>query len=129
MILVDTSVLIAQYRKFDLHRAVLFAHLDPLVCGMVVAEFLAGARKPPQLATCQALLAQFPSAATPEMVWELAGRYQGFLASNGLTVPLSDTIIATLAIATSLELWAYDTHFSAMATLLPGLTLFVEPTP
>lgn len=127
MLLVDTSVLIAQFRNFDPKRAVLFNTGPTALCGMVRAEFLAGARTPKQEADCLAILGSLTAVDTPESVWDAAGRNQAWLRSNGLNVPLDDTIIATTAIILGIELWAYDAHFSAMAALLPGLRLFREP--
>jgi len=127
MLLVDTSVLIAQFRNFDPKRVVWFKTEPAAICGMVKAEFLAGARTAKQEADCVAILAALLPVATPESVWDAAGRNQAMLRSNGLNVPLDDTIIATTAIIVDIELWAYDGHFTAMATLLPSLRLFREP--
>ena len=129
MILIDTSVLIRQYRSYDPYRAGLFVSLSPLICGMVRAEFMAGARKPPQISSCEILLQQFGIVVTPETVWDKAGRNQATLANANLTVPMNDTIIATVAIEWDAELWAYDQHFQAMSQFLPDLKLFIEPTP
>ena len=127
MLLADTSVLIAQFRNFDPKRAALIGAQPVGLCGPVLAEFLAGARAVKHQAACQLILASLVSVATPETVWELAGRNQALLASNGLNVPLIDAIIASVAIVAGLELWAYDAHFKVMATFLAGLRIFHEP--
>lgn len=127
MLLVDTSVLIAQFRNYEPKRSLLFKTEPAGVCGMVRAEFLAGTRTPKQEADCRTILASLTPILTLEAVWEAAGRNQALLRSNGLNVPLDDTIIATTAILVGVELWAYDAHFTAMATLLSGLRLFREP--
>ena len=127
MLLADTGVLIAQFRNFDPKRAALIAAQPVGLCGPVLAEFLAGARAAKHQAACQVILASLTPVATPEAVWDLAGRNQALLANNGLNVPLIDTIIASVAIVTGLKLWAYDTHFAAMAALLAGLRMFQEP--
>ncbi len=126
MILTDTSVLIRQYRNPDPRRAQLIQTINPVVCGVTVAEVLAGARTPGQTTGTLALLGLFGRISIPEGVWEAAGRNQALLAASGLTVPLADTVIATLAVESKLDLWTYDTHFAAMAGLLPGLKLFQE---
>jgi predicted nucleic acid-binding protein len=69
----------------------------------------------------------FGRVVTPEDVWETVGLNQALLRSGGLTVPLSDTMIATIAISQDLELWTYDGHFTLMQRLLPALKLFQEP--
>ncbi len=126
MLLADTSVLIAQFRIFDPKRAALIGAQPVGLCGPVLAEFLAGARTPKHQPACQVILASLTPVATPEAIWDLAGRNQALLAASGLNVPLIDTIIASVAIVAGLELWAYDAHFAAMATLLGGLRLFQE---
>ncbi len=127
MILTDTSVLIRHFRTPTPQRTSLFRTIAPVVCGVTVTEVLAGARTPAQLSKTQSLLAFFGRIPTPEGVWDTAGRNQAHLASRGLTVPLPDTVIATVAVDAGLELWTYDTHFATMAALLPGLNLFQEP--
>ena len=127
MLLADTSVLIAQFRNFDLKRAALIAAQPVGLCGPVLAEFLAGVRAAKHQVPCRVILAALVPVATPEAVWDLAGRNQALLATNGLNVPLIDTIIASVAIVVGLELWAYDAHFRAMASLLAGLRIFQEP--
>ena len=63
----------------------------------------------------------------PEILWETVGRNQARLRANGITVPLTDTVVASLAIALNLELWAYDAHFALIQRVLPALKLFQEP--
>ena len=127
MLLADTSILIAHFRNPTVARATLIASEQATVPGIVVAEFRAGGRTPAQVLNGDRVLALFGTVATPEAVWELAGRNQALLATNGLNVPLVDAIIASVAIVAGLELWAYDAHFLAMAALLTGLRMFREP--
>jgi predicted nucleic acid-binding protein len=49
------------------------------------------------------------------------------LQAADLTLPFPDVVIATVAIAHGVELWARDYHFPLMQTVLPALQLFVEP--
>lgn len=127
MILADTSVLVRQFRNYCPTRGRLIATVNPVVCGMTVAEFFAGAVSAAHAVQCATVLSAFGRLPTPEDIWETAGRNQALLRANGLTVPLPDAVIATVAIAAGVELWAYDTHFTMMAALLPGLTLYQEP--
>ena len=127
MLLADTSVLIAHFRNPTPARAMLIVSEQAVVPGAVVAEFRAGGRTPAQVLNGDKVLALFGVMATPEAVWDLAGRNQALLATNGLNVPLIDTIIASVAIVAGVELWAYDAHFKVMATFLAGLRIFQEP--
>ncbi len=127
MILADTSVLVRQFRNYSPVRARLITAINPVVSGMTVAEFFAGAVSAAHAAQCATVLSAFGRVPTPEGTWEQAGRNQATLRANGLTVPLPDTVIATVAIAAGVDLWTYDGHFAAMALLLPGLMLYREP--
>jgi predicted nucleic acid-binding protein len=127
MVLADTSIVIAHYRNPTVRVQHLIAAHTPVVCGMTVAEVYAGARTPSEAAHCAAVVGLFGRVVTPEDVWETVGLNQALLRSGGLTVPLSDTMIATIAITQDLELWTYDGHFALMQRLLPALKLFQEP--
>jgi predicted nucleic acid-binding protein len=127
MILTDSSILIRQIRTPDPRVMSLIIGYSAAVCGVTILEVLAGARTPQHRASAAAMLSAFQRVPTPESVWELAGQNQARLAANGLTVPLPDTLIATIALDAGLELWTYDAHFAAMGTLLSGLRLFHEP--
>lgn len=127
MILADTGVLIRHFRQPDAGRQRLIESVRPLVCGMVVAEFLSGARTAVQSAGCAALLSYFDGFATPERTWERAGRLQAALGAARITVPLADAIIAALAAETGRPLWTYDTHFTLIRSMEPAVTLFEEP--
>jgi predicted nucleic acid-binding protein len=70
------------------------------------------------------LFAQLP---TPENDWDAVGDNLCALRGRGVTVPLSDVVIATVAISHDVELWTRDTHFALMLPHLPALKLFQEP--
>ena len=127
MLLADTSILITHFRSPTAARATIIASEQAVIPGAVVAEFRAGGRTPAQVLNGDRVLALFGTFITPEAVWDLAGRNQALLASNGLNVPLIDTIIVSVAIVAGLELWTYDAHFTVMTTLLAGLRMFQEP--
>lgn len=49
------------------------------------------------------------------------------LRAAGLSVPFADAVLATVAIANDVELWARDIHYPMIQTVLPQLKLFQEP--
>jgi predicted nucleic acid-binding protein len=73
------------------------------------------------------ILNNLAQVATPESLWGVVGDYAALLGSNGVTIPLSDVIIAAVAIATGLELWTRDKHFKLIQLFLTALKLFQEP--
>jgi predicted nucleic acid-binding protein len=127
MILADTSVVVVVERRPTPRLLKLIHDHGAAVCGVTAAELHAGATSPAELDRCAAALAGFQQVPIPDALWEAVGRNQALLRANGLTVPLVDTAIATVALAHQLELWTYDIHFAHMQKYLPGLKLFQEP--
>jgi predicted nucleic acid-binding protein len=72
-------------------------------------------------------LAPFHTTPTPESIWDAVGGNLAVLGAHALTVPLTDMLIATLAIENDLELWQRDRHFTDIRGVLPALRLFQEP--
>jgi predicted nucleic acid-binding protein len=97
------------------------------VCGVTVAEMFAGVRTTKDEARCLAALADFQRLAIPDRLWETVGRHQAQLLAHGLTIPLADAIIATLALDLDVELWHYDHHFNDIQKVLPQLKFLQEP--
>src|SRR5262249_45097839 len=127
MILTDTSVVIICERALTPRLQRIITDHDAAVCGVTVAEMFVGARTAADEARIAATLALFRRVPIPEALWETAGRQQALLRAAGLTVQLTDTVIATMAVTLGVELWTYDIHFTWMAAVLPGLTQFHEP--
>lgn len=127
MVLADTSVLITQFRNPLAKRSQLIVSIRPVVCGVTIAELFTGTRTAAQLATTNALLSIFGRVSIPDSVWELVGHHNRRLIQNGLVISFPDVVIATLAIDQNFELWTYDNHYSLIAAILPGLTLYAEP--
>ena len=127
MILTDTSVVIAYERTASGRLRQIMTAYDAAVCGVAVAEMFAGVRTPTQEARCRAALTDFRTLPIPDALWEQVGHNQSALLAGGVTVPLTDTIQATLALSLGVELWAYDTHFTLIQRVLPALRLFQEP--
>lgn len=127
MILADTTVAIAYERARSARLQQIIQGNAAAVCGITVAEMLAGVRTAKDEARCLAALADFQRLPLPDPLWETIGRNQSQLLAHGLTIQLADTAIATLALDLDLELWHYDRHFVDMQNVLPRLKLFQEP--
>lgn len=127
MILVDTSVAIDYARGKDTKLVSLLPTLPAAVCGIVRAELLCGARDPRHRANLLALLSTIQAIPIPDPIWDAVGDNLAALRSRGITVPLSDAVIATLGIENDIEVWARDPHFPAMQKALSRLRLFQEP--
>lgn len=127
MILIDTSVVIEYARGKDAKLAALLPAVSGALCGVVRAELLCGARDPRHRASLLTLLAAFHQIPIDESIWDALGDNLAALRSAGVTVPFSDAIIATVAIANDLELWARDKQYTFIQNVLPALNLFHEP--
>lgn len=125
MILTDSGVLIDFLRTNDARLGQLLRTLPVAVCGVVRAEIFAGARG--QRQKLIAFLQPFRHIIMPDSLWDQVGDDRDACYAAGLTVPFSDSIIATLAIHENIEVWTRDTHFPLMQKVLPSLKLFQEP--
>ena len=127
MILLDSSVVIDLFRKQDDHILDVILEHEAAICGITRAEVLYGARDPSHRAKLVAALALFQSLALPETTWDHVGDNLAMLRASGVTVPLADAIIATVAMMNDVELWARDQHFPLIGQVMPALKLFQEP--
>jgi len=127
MILVDTSVLVSFLRTRDTRLGGLLQSLPTAICGAIRTEILAGSRTPNDRSRLITFLAAFRHIDTPEPIWDAVGDTISRLGSQALTVPFSDALIATLAIANDVELWHHDRHFVDIQRVISALRLFQEP--
>ncbi len=126
MTLVDTSVIIDYLRSGDVKFLNLFQSLPGCICGTVKAEVLHGTRNAADRNRLLALLNAFAQTVTPELVWDAVGDLLAVLRKNGITVPFNDVVIASVAVATGVELWTHDKQFQLIQQHEPRLRLFQE---
>lgn len=126
MILIDTSVLVDYLRSPSDRMLRLFEEKAGAICGVTRAEVLAGARNPDDLDRIASSLDVLEQVAIVDELWDLLGKNLSLLRAAGVTVPLADAMIATLAIENDVELWTRDAHFVRIQGVLPGLRLFQE---
>jgi predicted nucleic acid-binding protein len=115
MVLVDTSVWIALYRKraSEVGECLwqLAASNQAAVCGQVWVEFIGGFRRERERAEYEGTLAAFPFLPTSRAAFETAARY---LARHPKLGP-GDAIIAATAIENRAQLFTLDTDFRVLA--------------
>ena len=120
---VDTSVWIPYFRERgskhgDLIDALIdegLVHID----GIVLAELLTGAKSPDELERLASALAGLKFVPSDRAVFESVGRNGFALKRKGVSVPLSDLVIATDCLSRGLVLIEEDRHFVAIAAHLP----------
>jgi predicted nucleic acid-binding protein len=122
MVLVDTSIWIALYRKqkSELGEKIwmLSARNEAAVSGQIWVEFLGGFRDDPLRRAYQSKLRAFPFLETTRDAYDLA---VDLLATHP-RLGAGDAIIAATAIATRSALFTIDRDFEALAP--HGLSLF-----
>ncbi len=113
-VIVDTSVLI----DFLKDKAPNAAAVTELIsskrirtAGIIMAELLQGARTEKEEVYVVALLEGIPVVEVTAAVWTKAGRLSCSLRRKGITLPLSDIAIATVAIEHNLSVFTLDRHF------------------
>jgi len=127
---VDTSVWIPYFREGESEHG---DFIDELIDdgrvhinGIVLAELLTGARNPAELDRLASALAGLKLVPSDRASSESAGRSGFALKKKGVSVPLSDIIIATDCIDHGLVLIESDRHYAVIAAHLP-LKRHVQP--
>jgi predicted nucleic acid-binding protein len=127
MVLPDTSVWIPYFRsgtgaEGDRLEA-LIAEDKVSICGPVLAELLAGAGGS-QREAIVGTVGSLPLAPLDRASWEEVGAVARHLREAGLTLPLTDLVIAVAAARAGHALWSLDSDFDRIAPALNGLELY-----
>ncbi len=114
-IIVDTCVWIEFFRKQEseltLHLKSLLRERKVIMVGMVMAEILQGVKAPKEATLVKQNLEKLPYLEMTRDVWEAAGEISASLRLAGITIPLSDLIIAGIALSGDHEIFSIDPHF------------------
>ena len=115
-IIVDTCVWIEFFREpeseLTLHLKSLLRERKVIMVGMVMAEILQGVKSPKEANLVEQNLAKLPYLDITRDIWVTAGKISASLRSAGNTIPLSDLIIAAIAISGNHEIFTIDQHFN-----------------
>ncbi len=120
--LVDTSVWIDFFKGTPAVKALLeklIAEDTVFTAGPILYELLQGVKSPEERKQVkEAFLATHYLEIRPDD-WEGAASLAGDLRAKGITIPMTDILIAHLAKANHLEVLSFDLHFDQV----PGLKL------
>ncbi|MBX3733875.1 MAG: PIN domain-containing protein [Verrucomicrobiae bacterium] len=127
MVLVDSSVWIEAIRRagrLDVKVALegLLEEYEAAWCGPVKLEVLGGARSEDR-ARLEGWLSCIPYRTMTEAAWNLAKERYWALRDAGQTLPWSDVLIGSLALAWNCRVYAVDRHFEVMRDRI-GLRLY-----
>ena len=124
MILVDTNILIDYYKSRNSEIANIIDSTDVAICGVVKTELLHGAINDDEIDKFIHSFSTFELKVTDEYDWEFSGLMLQTLRQNGLQVPVTDAMIAYIAIKYDIPLWTKDHHFKLIQAVYPELQLY-----
>lgn len=118
-VLIDTSVWIEFFRPNGdaSYRNAVCELIDDnksALCGMILSELLKGARSEKEYKELEERLSTLLYLGTPESTWNKAGRIASHLLRKGIQVPMTDLVIAVIAIENKSPLFHKDKHFSLL---------------
>ena len=120
-VIVDTSAWVEYVRGHDPARreavATLVQQGQAHICGVVLAELLAGARTVQDRQRIDTAFKGLPYLEASRSTWTHLGNLAGALRSQGITIPFPDLLIATLALEHNLSLLTHDAHFQRIPRL------------
>jgi predicted nucleic acid-binding protein len=124
-VIIDTSVWVDYLRGTQNAQTDAVDHLldtgRATICGAIEAELVAGLRNRAEREELSSLLEGCDYLDTARADWRRAGELAGQLRDRGWTIPLSDLIIAALALSHDQLLLTADRHFKH----IPGLRHFM----
>ena len=127
--LIDTSVWIAYVRPKAPEE--LIKKIDSLIdrdeaftCPIIILELLSGARDKNEYKQLEEKFSVLPNAPITDEVWKYAWSLSFSLKSKGITIPLTDIIIASVALVHDYPLLHKDNHFEAIKDIAPLKTIF-----
>jgi len=121
-IIVDTSVWIEYFNNHagiaeELDRKLLACNI--YIVGPIVTEILQGAKTNKDYQILEDSIDGLPFIETSLAEWKLVGEISFKLRRKGLTIPVTDCIIAAAAINHGASVMTYDRHFKQ----IPGVKL------
>jgi len=120
-VIVDTSIWIDYLRGTDasLRNAVAFLVRSGRVsiCGVVLAELLAGARTARDQERVDTLFRGLPYLEFSRSIWTSAGQLAANLRAQGITLPFADLLLAAIALEHGHTVFTHDVHFQHIANL------------
>ena len=121
MVIVDSNVWIHWLRTphTDIGRELvrLLDSHQVSMAGVVLAEVLQGARGEPEFDRLRTLLAALPYLETTKQTWARAGELAMQLRGQGRLIPLTDLVIAALALEGDHQVFTLDEHFQRVPEL------------
>ncbi|ULA65259.1 MAG: Ribonuclease VapC [Nitrospira sp.] len=124
MVIADTSVWIPFFNRPDSPEKTALDLLidadEAVLVGVVLAELLQGCRIPSERTVLSDALLALRYYEVTSATWIRTGDLSAQLLRKGVTLPLSDLLIAALALEHDCRVYSLDAHFKK----IPGLHLY-----
>jgi len=121
-VLADTSIWIEFFKS----RSDIGNKLEKLIkensvwtCGIVLFELVQGTKTDYEKSTITGILSNLKYVEMTQFLWKKAGELSGSLKRKGLNLPLSDIIVAGIAIEHNLKIFTLDKHFGQIPGVKP----------
>ena len=122
LVLIDTCAWIdfLRYQNGELGNqvAALIENEQAAICGVVVAELLQGSKSEKQKQQIELLINTVTYLEMQEFDWMSAGQLLQELRTQGITLPLTDALIAVIAQRHQVSVLTIDKHFQHLAVKL-----------
>ncbi|MDP1664750.1 MAG: PIN domain-containing protein [Methylobacter sp.] len=122
LVLIDTCAWIdfLRYQEGELGNqvAVLIENNQAAITGVIIAELLQGVKTEKQQQQINLLINSVISFPTQELDWVNTGLLLQELRSRGITLPLTDALIAVIAQRYQVKVLTIDKHFQHLAVEL-----------
>jgi predicted nucleic acid-binding protein len=119
-VLIDTCMWVEFFKKNPVSENVLeplLLHNRVFVTGVVIFELIQGIKSEKERLRIAEVLRALNYIEMTELLWQKAGELASSLRKNGLNLPVSDILIATVALAHDLSVFTVDAHFESIPKL------------
>ena len=127
MVIVDTSAWIPFFNRPESTEKHIIEELidrsEAAVVGVILAELLQGCRSQEERDDLKEALLALPYLGVSQGTWIAAGELSAGLLRKGLTLPLTDLVIAAAATEHHCSVYSLDAHFQK----IPGLMRYTPP--
>ena len=122
-ILADTSVWIEFFKKeseIGDKLSSLLAEGSVTICGIVIFELLQGIKSDKEKSIILNAISELPYIEMDSSLWQKSAMLAASLRRKGITLPLSDVIIASIVLEHNLSIFTLDKHFDG----IPEITIY-----
>ncbi len=129
-VMIDTSIWIEYFKGNEAAAAVIDdqAGYDLYVMGPIVSELIQGMKTENEMELFAVLIESLPCLKILDRHWLAAGLTGSELRKKGITVPLPDLLIYTVAAENNCAIFSLDNHFSLINNTL-GYSMEINNLP